>query len=93
MARSFLYLYGADDHAADDREAVAVRRELGFFDEHDAAWDEYAALRELLAEANSFETAPAKKSVAKMKAPAKKSSAKKTPATKSPAKKKPTKKK
>ncbi len=51
----FLYLYGAGE----PRDLIArlspFDGALGFFDEHDPTWDEYAALRELLAQATDLE--------------------------------------
>ncbi len=50
----FLYLYGADDPAPMIERLAPFDGGLGFFDESDPAWDEYAALKELLDEANAI---------------------------------------
>ena len=101
----FLYLYGN----ADPNELVAkispFDGSLGFFHEHDPQWDEYAALKELVDQANAMpdehehdvheptdtELRPAKKQPEKKRKP----TAKKQPAPKKKAapKKKPTAKK
>jgi hypothetical protein len=47
----FIYLYGADDPRALIERLSPFDVTLGFFDEQDPTWDEYAALRELLEEA------------------------------------------
>lgn len=47
----FVYLYGADEPRALIERLSPFDGALGFFDEIDAQWDEYEALRELLEEA------------------------------------------
>jgi hypothetical protein len=91
---SFFYLYGAGDPKPMVEKLSPFDGALAFFDEWDAVWDEYAALRELLAEANAMK-APTKttpKKPAPKKPAAKKPAAKIKPAAKKPATKKPTKK-
>ncbi len=100
----FLYLYGAGDPLPMIEKLSPFDGALGFFDEEDPQWDEYAALRELLDEANAMppetpEPAPPvepalssatrKSAASKPKAPAAKQP---TPAAKkpTPAAKKPT---
>lgn len=51
---SFVYLYGAGEPRALIEKLSPFDGSLAFFDEWDAAWGEYAALRELLAEANAM---------------------------------------
>jgi len=51
---SFLYLYGADEPTVMIEKLSPFDGALGFFDEHDPTWDEYAALKELLEEANAM---------------------------------------
>ena len=50
----FIYLYGADDPRALIERLSPFDVTLGFFDEQDPTWDEYAALRELLEEAKTL---------------------------------------
>ena len=50
----FLYLYGDTDPTAMIARLSPFDGSLGFFDEQDPAWDEYAALKELLEEANAM---------------------------------------
>lgn len=50
----FLYLYGSADSAALVARLAPFDGSLGFFDEDDPRWDEYGALKELLAEANAI---------------------------------------
>lgn len=66
---SFFYLYGATEPRPMIEKLSPFDGSLGFFDEWDAAWDEYAALRELLAEANALRppTAPTKSPAPKPK--------------------------
>jgi hypothetical protein len=79
----FVYLYGSGDPKHLIERLSPFDGQLAFFEEQDAKWDEYAALRELLEEAK---TIPSKKSPAKKKkSPAKK---KKSPAKKKKAAKK-----
>lgn len=52
----FLYLYGAADPAPMIERLAPFDGGLGFFDESDPTWDEYAALKELLDEANAIPT-------------------------------------
>ena len=52
----FLYLYGASDPTPMIERLAPFDGGLGFFDENDPAWDEYAALKELLDEANAIPT-------------------------------------
>jgi hypothetical protein len=77
----FVYLYGAGDPKHLIERLSPFDGQLGFFDEHDPKWDEYAALRELLEEAKTIPTKkpPAKKKQQKKKPPAAK---KKQPAAK-----------
>ncbi|MFN0253582.1 MAG: hypothetical protein ACKV2T_42335 [Kofleriaceae bacterium] len=91
---SFFYLYGAGDLEPMVEKLSPFDGALAFFDEWDASWDEYAALRELLAEANAMKakTTTAKRPAAKKpaaKKPAAKKPAAKKPAAKKPAAKKP----
>jgi hypothetical protein len=51
---AFHYLYGAGETRAMVEKLSPFDGSLAFFDEWDATWDEYAALRELLAEANAL---------------------------------------
>jgi hypothetical protein len=94
----FIYLYGADDPHALIERLSPFDGALGFFDESDPTWDEYAALRELLEEAKAMspvdDEAPVEQTTPKPKKktrppPKRKAAAKPKPATK-PAKKKPT---
>jgi hypothetical protein len=50
----FLYLYGNDDPMPMIQKLSPFDGALGFFDEEDPNWEEYAALRELLDEANAM---------------------------------------
>lgn len=50
----FLYLYGSDDPTGMIEKLSPFDGSLGFFDEQDPNWDEYAALRELLDQANAM---------------------------------------
>ncbi|MBL0216382.1 MAG: hypothetical protein IPQ07_21175 [Myxococcales bacterium] len=96
----FLYLYGAGEPNAMIERLSPFDGALGFFDEHDPAWDEYAALKELLDEANAMppahdddvgdadDDAPATEPPRAKPKAAKKPAAKK-PAAKKPAAKKP----
>jgi hypothetical protein len=52
----FLYLYGASDPTPMIERLAPFDGGLGFFDESDPEWDEYAALKELLDEANAIPT-------------------------------------
>ncbi len=90
----FLYLYGADDPNAMIERLSPFDGELGFFDENDPTWDEYAALKELLDEANAMPAEedlsterPAKVTAKKRPAAKKKAAAKqnKKPTAKKPA--------
>src|SRR5215475_8541789 len=49
----FLYLYGAGDPDALLEQLAPFDGELGFFNDVDADWSEYAALRELVEQAES----------------------------------------
>jgi hypothetical protein len=69
---AFHYLYGANDTQPMVEKLSPFDGSLAFFDEWDATWDEYAALRELLAEANAIKDAPKKPAAKKPKAAAKK---------------------
>ena len=51
---AFLYVYGRGDTAPMIERLAAFEPGLGFFDEQDPGWDEYAALRELRDRANTF---------------------------------------
>lgn len=51
----FVYLYGKDDPHALVERLSPFDGQLGFFDEADPKWDEYAALKELLDEAKTME--------------------------------------
>ncbi len=53
----FLYLYGASDPTPMIERLAPFDGGLGFFDESDPSWDEYAALKELLDEANALPSA------------------------------------
>ena len=77
---TFMYLYGAGETRALVEKLSPFDGSLAFFDEWDATWDEYAALRELLAEANAM----------KNKKPARKPKTTTKPATKPATKAKPT---
>lgn len=50
----FLYLYGAGDPGPMIERLAPFDASLGFYDEVDPEWDEYAALKELLEEANAI---------------------------------------
>jgi len=50
----FLYLYGTGDPMPLIEKLSPFDGSLGFFDEQDPQWDEYAALRELLDQANAM---------------------------------------
>jgi hypothetical protein len=50
----FVYLYGAGDPQQLVERLSPFDGELGFFDEEDATWAEYAALKELLDEAKTM---------------------------------------
>jgi hypothetical protein len=54
----FYYLYGAGPPLALIEKLSPFDGGLGFFDEHDPAWAEYAALRELLAQARAVPRPP-----------------------------------
>ncbi|MBL9015386.1 MAG: DUF695 domain-containing protein, partial [Myxococcales bacterium] len=54
----FLYLYGDRDPRDLIERLSPFDGALGFFDEEDPGWDEYTALRELLAQASDLEPAP-----------------------------------
>ncbi|MBA3459956.1 MAG: DUF695 domain-containing protein [Deltaproteobacteria bacterium] len=98
----FLYLYGDNDPNDLIARLSPFDGSLGFFEEQDPTWDEYAALKELLDEANAMpaerddeaepqpepEPTPARNSAAKKKPAPKKTPApaKKKPATKKPKK-------
>ena len=93
----FLYMYGNTDPQLMVERLSPFDAGLGFYDDDDPAWQEYATLRELLDQAKAMPAAPteppaeparkrpAKQRVAKKKTPPKKA-AKKSPAPK-PAKK------
>ncbi|MGE0403471.1 MAG: DUF695 domain-containing protein [Kofleriaceae bacterium] len=66
---AFHYMYGAGGTRPMVEKLSPFDGSLAFFDEHDAAWDEYAALRELLAEANAMKKKPAPKKPAAKKPP------------------------
>ena len=81
----FVYLYGSGEPTALIERLSPFDGQLGFFDEHDPKWDEYAALRELLEEAKTMPVPkPKRKSKPKPKKPApkKKKTIKKKPAPK-----------
>lgn len=87
---SFFYLYGAGEPQPMVEKLSPFDGALAFFDEWDATWDEYAALRELLAEANAIKAkTPKPKPKAKAPANAKKPTTRPKPKAKA---KKPTKK-
>jgi hypothetical protein len=50
---TFLYLYGNGEPLPLIEKLSPFDGALGFFDEHDPGWDEYAALRELLERAKA----------------------------------------
>jgi hypothetical protein len=50
----FVYVYGGGDPLKLVERLSPFDGQLGFFDEHDPKWDEYAALRELLDEAKAI---------------------------------------
>lgn len=50
----FLYLYGAGEPTPMIERLSPFDGALGFFDEKDPTWDEYAALKELLEQANAM---------------------------------------
>lgn len=54
----FVYLYGSGDPIQLVERLSPFDGALGFFDEADPAWDEYAALRELLEEAKTIPLRP-----------------------------------
>jgi hypothetical protein len=92
----FLYMYGGGDPQELVAKLSPFDAGLGFYDDEDPEWAEYATLRELLDQAKAITPAakkkpPAKKPPAK-KPPAKKPAAKKRPAKKPAAKKNPPKK-
>ena len=96
----FLYLYGAGDPQGMIERLSPFDGALGFFEEHDPIWDEYAALRELLDQANAMPAElasgkpPGRARPAVTAAPANrptKPAAKPAPANKSAAKKAPAK--
>lgn len=78
----FVYLYGQGDPIKLVERLSPFDGQLGFFDEPDPTWDEYAALRELLEEAKAIPPVtkpmraakPAKKKPAQKKSKAKKKS-------------------
>jgi hypothetical protein len=71
---SFFYFYCAGETTPMIEMLSPFDGALGFFDESDATWNEYGALRELLAEANAIKaTTPPRKAPTKpKKKPAKK---------------------
>jgi hypothetical protein len=83
---TFMYFYGAGDTRPMIEKLSPFDGALGFFDEWDTTWDEYGALRELLAEANALKKAPAPAAPRKPTKPTKKPT-KKPVATKKPTKK------
>ena len=99
----FLYLYGADDPLSMIEKLSPFDGSLGFFDEQDPEWDEYAALREILDQGRAMPTdapeptppvkrvgaAPATSFMAAAPKRAAKKRAAKKPAAKKPAAKKP----
>lgn len=54
----FVYLYGSGDPTQLVERLSPFDAALGFFDEADPKWDEYAALRELLEEAKTMRPPP-----------------------------------
>ena len=56
----FLYMYGADDPQALAQRLAPFDGALGFYDDEDAAWAEYGALRQLLDAAKAMPAAPAR---------------------------------
>ena len=73
----FLYMYGASDPEQLMQRLAPFDAALGFFDDHDPQWEEYATLRELLDQARALPgydpkpwRAPAKKKPAKKPAKA-----------------------
>lgn len=68
---SFFYLYGAGEPQPMVEMLSPFDGGLAFFDEWDTTWDEYAALRGLLAEANAIKAKkPAPKAASGPKKPA-----------------------
>jgi hypothetical protein len=55
---AFIYLYGAGDTLPVIERLSPFDGALGFFDEDDPDWEEYAALHELLDQARSFPAQP-----------------------------------
>lgn len=77
----FVYVYGNGDPLKLVERLSPFDGSLGFFDEHDPKWDEYAALRELLDEAKAIPQVtqpirPPEKKSNKSKKPARKKKAK-----------------
>jgi len=99
----FHYLYGSDDPLPMIEKLSPFDGSLGFFDEQDPQWDEYAALRELLDQAHAMPpetpepsfpgevetTTPAAHKPAAKRSPTKKPPANKAAAHKAPANKAP----
>ena len=80
----FVYLYGSGDATALVEKLSPFDGALGFFDDHDPEWAEYAALREILDEARAISTTaptPAVKRSPKTK-PRTKSKTRATPTSK-----------
>jgi hypothetical protein len=88
---TFFYLYGSGDTQLVVEKLSPFDGSLAFFDERDAAWDEYGALRDLLVEANALKTTKASPSQTKKKSTKKKSTKKKSTKKKSTKKLAPTK--
>ncbi|MGE5187033.1 MAG: DUF695 domain-containing protein [Acidobacteriota bacterium] len=57
----FLYMYGASEPQALMEKLAPFDAALGFFDDDDPEWAEYATLRELLAQARKLHKPPAAK--------------------------------
>ncbi len=93
----FLYMYGSGDPNDLVAKLAPFDVALGFYDDADPEWAEYATLRDLLDQAKAMpslppmivepETAPATDATPKAKKPAAKKPAAKKPAAKKPAKK------
>ena len=75
----FLYMYGHCDLNDLVAKLSPFDGALGFYDDPDPQWEQYATLRELLSEAKALQK-PAKPPASKAKAPATKVAAKKKPA-------------
>ncbi|HUS32047.1 MAG TPA: DUF695 domain-containing protein [Kofleriaceae bacterium] len=84
----FLYMYGGGDPQQLIEKVSPFDAALGFYDDEDPDWAEYATLRELLDQAKAIPKIAAKPAARKKPAAKKKTAAKKKPAAKKPAAKK-----